>query len=432
MAEVIRMPRMSDTMEEGNIVGWLKKVGEEVESGDILAEVETDKAVMELESFSDGHLLYIGVEEGAVPVNAIIAIIGDEGEDYKEALAAAEAEDGGSSAAPAASAEPAAAEATPAVEEAAPAVSSDDRVKASPLAKSMAKDAGVDLSTVVGSGENGRIVKKDVEDAISNKSAAPAAAPAAQNAPAAKPAPAKDPVVAFQAFSATAAGEAPEVVPVSSMRKVIAKRLAESKFTAPHFYLKAEIDMTNVWNDRKLINEVSPVKISFNDIITKAVAIALKQHPVINSYWLEDKIQYNKEVHVGIAVAIEDGLVVPVVKHTNLKTLSQLSVEIKDLAKKAKGRKLGAAEMSGGTFTISNLGMFDITEFTAIINPPESCILAVGGIKERPVIKDGEVKAARMMRVSLSCDHRTVDGASGAAFLQTLKTLLENPVTLLV
>ena len=431
MAEVIRMPRMSDTMEEGNIVGWLKKVGDEVESGDILAEVETDKAVMELETYSDGFLLYIGVEEGAVPVNSVIAVIGEEGEDYEAALKEAEAEDGGGSAPAAESKDSTPKEDTPAPVEA-EVVSVDDKVKASPLAKSMAKDAGIDISTIAGSGENGRVVKKDVEAAIAAPAAAPAPAATSAAAPAAKPAPPKDPVVAFQAFNSGDVSEAPEVVPVSSMRKVIAKRLAESKFSAPHFYLKAEIDMTNVWNDRKTINAVSPVKISFNDIITKAVAIALKQHPSINSYWLEDKIQYNKDVHVGIAVAIEDGLVVPVVKHTNLKTLSQLSVEIKDLAKKAKGKKLGAKEMSGGTFTISNLGMFDIEEFTAIINPPESCILAVGGIKERPVIKDGEVAAARMMKVSLSCDHRTVDGAMGAAFLQTLKTLLENPVTLLV
>ena len=426
MAEIIRMPRMSDTMEEGNIVGWLKQVGDAVESGDVLAEVETDKAVMELETYEEGTLLYIGVEEGSVPVNSIIAIIGEEGEDYKAILAEAEAGGGDAPASESAPAEEAPAAAVQ--EEAAP-VATADRVKASPLAKNIAKDAGIDISTLTGSGENGRVVRRDVESALT---AAPVAAPAAAPAPApAAPAKGKD-ALAYQPFEMGASSAGYTEEKVSSMRKVIAKRLSESKFTAPHFYLKAEVNMATVWDARKQINEVSPVKISFNDIIVKAVSVALKQHSVINSYWLEDKIRYNNDVHVGVAVAIEDGLVVPVVKNSNLKTLSQLSSEIKDLAKKAKGKKLGAAEMSGGTFTISNLGMFDIEEFTAIINPPESCILAVGGIKEKPVVEGGEIKIGRMMKLSLSCDHRTVDGAQGAAFLQTLKTLLENPVTLLV
>lgn len=429
MAEVIRMPRMSDTMEEGNIVGWLKKVGDTVESGDILAEVETDKAVMELETYNEGVLLYIGVQEGPVAVNSIIAVIGEAGEDFQAAIDA----DSGSSSE---TSKPAEAPVEASKGSSAPvettSVSNEERVKASPLAKNVAKEAGVDISSINGSGENGRIVRKDVEAAIAggSKSATPSSAPAPVAAPA--KAEVNKNAFAFESFAMGAQSAGFEDVPVSSMRKVIAKRLSESKFSAPHFYLKAEIDMSAVWEARTQINTIAPVKISFNDIIVKAVAIALKQHKNINSYWLTDKIRYNNDVHVGVAVAIEDGLVVPVVKFANMKTLSQLSSEIKDLAGKAKGKKLGAAEMTGSTFTISNLGMFDIEEFTAIINPPESCILAVGGIKEKPIVKDGQITTGKMMKVSLSCDHRTVDGAMGAAFLQTLKTLLESPITLLV
>lgn len=436
MAEVIRMPRMSDTMEEGNIVAWLKEEGEEVESGETLAEVETDKATMELDSYSDGVLLHIAVKEGAVPINGVIAVIGEEGEDWKAALEAAEGEGSSNGTAEVteekvASPEPVAA--TPAAESSAPAAD-DRRVKASPLAKSMAKEAGIDLGQVNGSGDNGRIVKKDIEAAIEQRSSAPAAAPAPAPAapaqPATAPAAVEGPKVTPFAFNA--GGPNFEDTPVSQMRKTIARRLGESKFSAPHFYLTVEIDMAKAMQLRKQLNEVAPTKISFNDLVIKAVAAALRLHPAVNSSWLGDTIRTNHDVNIGVAVAVDEGLLVPVVRYADIKTLSQINAEVRELAGKAKNRKLGLDEMQGNTFTISNLGMFGIEEFTAIINPPDSCILAVGTIVEKPVVKDGEIQIGHKMKVTMSCDHRVVDGATGAQFLQTLQGILEDPIRLLV
>ncbi|MCB9273354.1 MAG: pyruvate dehydrogenase complex dihydrolipoamide acetyltransferase [Lewinellaceae bacterium] len=428
MAEVIRMPRMSDTMEEGNIVNWLKNEGDAVESGETLAEVETDKATMELDSYFDGVLLHIAVKEGPVPIDGIIAVIGEAGEDWKKAIAEAEGNGNGSGETEKAPSEP-----TETVKEAAPAPASatpspaagdDKRVKASPLARSMAKESGVDIGSVSGSGDGGRIVKRDVEAYIEEQKSAPQ--PAAQPAAPATEAPAVTPFV----FST---GEANyEEKPISQMRKTIARRLAESKFTAPHFYLALEIDMGRAIQVRQRLNEVSPVKISFNDLVVKAVAASLRQHPAVNSSWLGDKIRYNKDVHIGVAVAVEDGLLVPVIRYADMKSLSQINTEVKGLAGLAKVRKLQPEQMQGNTFTISNLGMFGIEEFTAIINPPDSCILAVGGIIEKPVVKDGQIVVGNMMKVTLSCDHRTVDGATGAQFLQTLRGILEDPIRLLV
>ncbi len=427
MAEVIRMPRMSDTMEEGVIVGWLKKVGDSLEPGDVLAEVETDKATMELESFQEGTLLYIGVEEGPVPVNGILAVIGEEGEDYKSALAAAE---NGSTSSEAKedsnenkeSATPAEPEVAAAAEQ--PAANNNSRVKASPLAKKIAQDSGLDLTTINGSGDNGRIVKKDVEAYLKQPSA-PASAPAAKPAEEAK-----GPAVAPFTFSGN--GQEAEEVPVSQMRKVIARRLGESKFSAPHFYLTIEVEMSKAMATRKQLNEISPTRISYNDLVVKSCAVALRQHPAINSSWLGDKIRINKEINVGVAVAVPDGLLVPVIRHADMKSLSQINVEVKELAGKAKEKRLQPDQMQGNTFTISNLGMFDIDEFTAIINPPDACIMAVGSIAEKPIVKDGELAVGNIMKLTLSCDHRVVDGASGARFLQTVKSMLEDPIRLLV
>ncbi|TXB59404.1 pyruvate dehydrogenase complex dihydrolipoamide acetyltransferase [Phaeodactylibacter luteus] len=436
MAEVIRMPRMSDTMEEGNIVSWLKAEGDEVEAGETLAEVETDKATMELDSYFDGVLLHIAVKEGPVPINGVIAVIGEEGEDWKAAIESSG--DGGE--APAAEQQEGAAEeaAAPVQEEsskpAAPSSDDDQRVKASPLARSMAKDAGIDLSAIAGSGDGGRIVKRDVEEAISQQQAAPQpkAQPAApQSAPAAAPQ-TEAAVPNVPEFSISASGDNYEDQPVSQMRKTIARRLGESKFSAPHFYLTVEINMGNAIQVRKRINEVAPTKISFNDLVVKACAVALRKHPAINSSWLGDKIRLNKDVNVGVAVAVEDGLLVPVIRFADMKSLSQINTEVKTLAGKAKSRKLSTDEMTGNTFTISNLGMFGIEEFTAIINPPDACILAVGGIIQKPIVKDGELAVGNMMKVTLSCDHRVVDGATGAQFLQTVKEILEDPIRILV
>lgn len=421
MAEVIRMPRMSDTMEEGNIVGWLKKVGDAVEPGDVLAEVETDKATMELESYHEGVLLYIGVKEGPVPVNAILAVIGEEGEDYKAALAA---EEEAQSSAPVEQTEVAEVEVeTPAAAVATPASTEEKRLKASPLAKKMASEAGVDISKVAGTGDSGRIVKRDIESFLQSKPTAPTVTPAAT--PEAIP-------PAVPAFNLNGSGDNFEDIPVSQMRKTIARRLGESKFSAPHFYLTVEINMDAAIKARAEINELSPVRISFNDIVVKACAVALRQHPAINSSWLGDKIRRNGNINIGVAVAVDEGLLVPVIRHADMKSLSQIKVEIKELAGKAKDRKLQPDEMQGNTFTISNLGMFDIEEFTAIINTPDSCILAVGSIVEKPIVKNGELAIGNMMKVTLSCDHRVVDGASGAQFLQTLKGILEAPIRLLV
>ncbi len=450
MAEVIKMPRMSDTMEEGNIVSWLKEEGDSVEPGETLAEVETDKATMELDSYFEGVLLHIAVREGTVPIDGVIAVIGEEGEDWKAAIAAA---NGNGAAAPAAAdeAEPTEAKQEPKQEKpadtpAAEATTGEDegRIKASPLARSMAKEAGIDISSVEGSGDNGRVVKRDVEAAMEQAPAAKTSAPAApapaqpaaapkQAAPQLSPSPAvQEPQPQVAAFYGGSSEDSYVDTPVSQMRKVIARRLGESKFSAPHFYLKADINMGKVWDLRKQLNEVAPVKLSFNDLVIKACAAALRKHPVINSSWMTDHIRQNNHVNIGVAVAVEDGLLVPVIRHADMKSLSQINVEVKNLAGKAKNKKLQPQEMAGNTFTISNLGMFGVDEFTAIINPPDACILAVGGIIDKPIVEDGRIVPARIMRVTLSCDHRVVDGASGAHFLNTLKEVLENPINLMV
>jgi len=434
-ATVIRMPALSDTMTEGVINKWNFKVGDTVKSDDSLADVETDKATMEVVGYEAGTLLYIGPKEGeAAPVNGIIAIVGKAGTDITPLLSDDEA-------APAAKAEEApAAEAAPAEAESdspADATASDDsRVKASPLARKIAKEKGINLNDVKGSAEGGRIIKKDVEEYVpAAKSAAPApvaatSAPAAAPAETSAPAPAAKPAPA--PLPAYTGEEKYTEKPVSQMRKVISKRLSESLFTAPHFYVTMSIDMDQAIAARTRINDVSPVKISFNDFVLKACAVALKQHPAINSSYLGDKIRTNEHVHIGVAVAVDEGLLVPVVRFADGKSLSRISAEVKDFAQRAKAKKLQPADWEGSTFTISNLGMFGVEEFTAIINTPDACILAVSGIQQVPVVKNGAVVPGNVMKVTLSCDHRVVDGATGAAFLQTLKSLLEEPVRLLI
>lgn len=415
MAEVIRMPRMSDTMEEGNIVGWLKQEGDRVEPGETLAEVETDKATMELDSYTEGVLLHIAVKSGTVPIDGVIAVIGQPGEDWQALLAApAAAAAAPIETAPVAATVETATVAAPAASPAA--VASDSRTKASPLAKSVAREAGVDISQITGTGDNGRIVKRDVEAFLESKPA-----PAAAVAEPVHPQPTSTPAV-----------DQYEDLPLSQMRKTIARRLSESKFSAPHFYLTMEIDMANASDWRRRINEVAPVKVSFNDLVIKAVAAALRQHPMINASWLGDRIRLNHEINIGVAVAVEEGLLVPVIKNADAKSLSQINTEVKGYAAKAKDKKLQPQEMQGNTFTISNLGMFGIDEFTAIINPPDACILAVGAIVEKPVVRGGQLEVGQLMKVTLSCDHRVVDGAKGAQFLQSLKGILENPILLLV
>ncbi|QNE38858.1 pyruvate dehydrogenase complex dihydrolipoamide acetyltransferase [Hymenobacter sp. NBH84] len=440
-ATVIRMPKMSDTMTEGTIAAWLKKVGDKVKSGDVLAEVETDKATMELDNYEDGTLLYIGPKEGeAIPVDGVLAVIGEEGADV-EALISGKSGGEAESVQPASDVKsegPAGANAAPTPEVPQTANANGGRIFASPLAKNIAKDKGIDLSQVKGSGDNGRIIQRDVENFQPSAAAQPAAAPAAQPAaapqatPAAAPA-AEAPKAAPAPAPAPAAAEGTYTdTPVSQMRKVIARRLSESLFTAPHFYLTMEILMDKAMETRVKLNELSPVKLSFNDMVIKACAVALKQHPVINSSWLGDKIRQNKVVNIGVAVAVDEGLLVPVVRNADGKGMSQIATEVKELAGKAKSKKLQPAEWEGSTFTISNLGMFGIDEFTAIINPPDACILAVGGIKQTAVVKDGELVIGNVMKVTLSCDHRVVDGAAGAAFLQTVKSLLEDPLRMLI
>lgn len=419
-ATVIRMPLLSDTMTEGKIVAWNKKVGDVVKSDDVLAEVETDKATMEVIGYADGTLLYIGVKEGeAAKVNGIIAIVGKAGTNVDAILAAENAapaaQNGSAAPAPAATAADAApaAAATPA----AAGNNTDGRIKASPLAKKLAEEKGIDISQVPGSGDGGRIIKKDVDSFVPAAKAAPAAqGGAAPAAPAFVP----------------AGQEGFNDIPLTKMRQVIAKRLSESKFNAPHFYLKIDVTMDKAMEARKAINEISPVKISFNDMVIKASAMALRLHPDVNSSWMGDFIRQNQHVHIGSAVAIEDGLIVPVIRFADQKTLSQIASEAKGLYDKAKNKKLQPQEFSGNTFSISNLGMLGIDEFTAIINPPDSAILAVGGIKETAIVEKGQVKIANIMKLTLSCDHRSVDGAVGARFLATLKGYLENPVTMLV
>jgi pyruvate dehydrogenase E2 component (dihydrolipoamide acetyltransferase) len=417
MAEVVKMPRLSDTMEEGTVAQWHKKIGDRVEEGDLLAEIETDKATMEFEAFQEGTLLHIGVEEGnTAPVESILAILGEEGEDISALLDGAadggdtdkeeaDAQEEGSSS------EVAASEPTQTPE---PQTANEGRIKASPLARKLAEDKGVDLSQVKGSGEGGRIVKRDIDEF--------------------KPAEVKEeaPVVNMASAGAAPEGMSYEELPVSQMRKTIARRLSESKFSAPHFYLTLDIDMDRAIEARKKLNELSDTKISFNDLVIKAAAVALQDHPVINSSWAGDKIRRNKDINIGMAVAVDEGLLVPVIRHANTKGLSSINKEAKEFAAKARDKKLQPEEWEGNTFTISNLGMFGIEEFTAIINAPDSCIMAVGGIKQVPVVKDGAVVPGNVMKVTLSCDHRVVDGASGAAFLQTFKGILEDPLRMLL
>ncbi len=426
MAEVVRMPKMSDTMTEGVVAKWHKNVGDSIKSGDLVAEIETDKATMEFESFQEGVLLYRGVDEGkAAPVNGILAILGEKGEDYKKLLEEELAKD--KEAAKEVKAEaPVKAQAKPesvaaanppkqADTAAAPVAmpihsnnGEDARIKASPLAKKLAMEKGIDLTRIMGSGEGGRVVKRDVDWF--------------------KP----GTFVASQSVMAGAVTtESYNEVQVSQMRKTIARRLAESKFTAPHFYLTMEINMDRCMDARESINAVSGSKISFNDFVLKATAAALRQHPKVNSAWLDDRIRYNHHINIGVAVAVEEGLLVPVVRFADSKTLSQISGEVREYAKKAKDKKLQPADWEGNTFTISNLGMYGIEEFTAIINPPDACILAVGSIKPVPELKDGQLRNKHVMKVTLSCDHRVVDGVTGSEFLQTLKGFLENPVVLL-
>jgi pyruvate dehydrogenase E2 component (dihydrolipoamide acetyltransferase) len=405
MAEVVNMPRLSDTMTEGVVAKWHKNVGDQVSEGDLLAEIETDKATMEFESFQEGFLLHIGVAEGAkAPVDSILAILGEKGEDITELLKAESA--------PEPKKEEPAKEApkavdTPKVEEvkvSAPittktketAVESNGKAIASPLARKLADERNINLSLVKGTGDAGRIVKRDIDN-YSGGNSAPSV-------------------------------ERYTEVEVSQMRKVIAQRLGESKFTAPHFYLTCEINMDKTIEARKAINTVSPLKISFNDMIVKATSMALQEHPQVNSSWLGDRIRFNEHIHIGVAMAIEDGLLVPVVRFANNKRLSEISSEVKEYGVRAKAKKLQPEDWEGNTFTISNLGMFDIEEFTAIINPPDACILAVGSIVEKPIVKNGEIVIGNTLKVTLSCDHRVVDGVVGSKFLGTLKGYLENPV----
>jgi pyruvate dehydrogenase E2 component (dihydrolipoamide acetyltransferase) len=427
MEEVVLMPRLSDTMTEGVIAGWNKNVGDTVKKGDVLAEIETDKATMELESYKNGKLLFQGAKKGEkIAVNDLLAIIGEEGKvDVDKIVAAAKA---GSGQAPSASSQQSQAAQKQETAQPATAVhepvgaeqhSTNGRVKASPLAKKLAAEKGIDINKLSGSGDGGRIVKADID------SYKPAAATTA--------APSGEKKATIPTFAPIVSGqEAYTDIPNSQIRNIIAKRLAESKFSAPHFYLTMEINMDNAMTARTHLNEASPVKISFNDLVVKACALALRQHPAVNSSWMGDKIRRYQHIHVGIAVAIEDGLIVPVIRFADQKTLPQIAAESKELSGKARNKKLQPNEFSGNTFTISNLGMMDIDEFTAIINPPDSCIMAVGRIKEIVVKKGEGFGVSNVMKVTLSCDHRSVDGATGAAFLQTVKKLLENPITMLL
>ena len=431
--EVVIMPRLSDTMTEGVIAGWNKNIGDAVKKGDVLAEIETDKATMDLESYRDGILLFQGAQPGEkVQVNDLLCIVGAEGFEITAIIASAKQGGTKVAAAPeqsvaAAASAPVAAVAAPAA--AAPQVVNEGRIIASPLAKKLAAEKGIDLKYVKGSADNGRIVKSDVDNYTPTAAPAPvsAAAPAdTTTAPFEKAAPVVAP------FN-PGAGEGFTDHANSQMRKVIAKRLGESKFSAPHFYLKMEVNMDNAMAARPQMNEVSPAKISFNDILIKASAMALRKHPAVNSSWMGDFIRTYEHIHIGMAVAVPDGLIVPVIRFADQKSLSQIAAEAKELGGKAKSKKLQPNEFSGNTFTISNLGMMDIDEFTAIINPPDSCILAVGKIKEE-VYRNaaGEFGVRNIMKLTLSCDHRSVDGSVGAAFLQTLKSYLENPVMMLV
>lgn len=438
MAEVILMPKLSDTMTEGVVAEWHKKVGDDVESGELLAEIETDKATMEFESFYDGKLLHIGIEKGATaPVNDVLAIIGEEGEDV-DAILKEHQKDGGddksdskeeakseskeeeeeveeekeSKPEPKKESKPSS-DSKPAPQQQSTTSNDGSRIFASPLAKKMAKEKGIDLANVKGTGENGRIVMRDIENYV----------------------PYDRPEGSTQAPAVTRGAAMEESYTdenVSQMRKTIAKRLAESKFTAPHFYLTLDIDMDNAIAARKAVNAQDGVKISFNDMVIKACAVALRKHPAVNSAWMGDKIRRNDHVHIGVAVAVEEGLLVPVVRFADSKGLMTIGAEVKEYAQKAKDKKLQPQDWEGNTFTISNLGMYGIEEFTAIINPPDSCIMAIGGIKQVPVVKDGQVVPGNVMKVTLSCDHRVVDGVTGSEFLNTFKSYMENPMLMLV
>jgi pyruvate dehydrogenase E2 component (dihydrolipoamide acetyltransferase) len=432
MEEVILMPRLSDTMTEGVIASWHKKVGDAVKKGDVLADIETDKATMELESYKEGTLLHIGAQNGEkIAVNDLLAIIGDANKvDVQKIISASSGGAGtqnvetnaeGSQAAKgkkeSTTQQPSDAAQSPAQNN--QSSSENGRIKASPLAKKIAAEKGIDITQVSGTGDGGRIVKKDIDNfkpSDSGERSRTMETPGTERSRSTQPAG----QVSF------------EDVPVSQMRKIIAKRLAESKFSAPHFYLTMSIDMDKAVESRAKLNDVSKVKISFNDMVLKACAIALKQHPKVNSSWMGDKIRFNHHVNIGVAVAVEEGLLVPVVRFADSKSLSQIAAEVKEYAQKAKDKKLQPADWEGNTFTISNLGMFGIEEFTAIINPPDACILAIGAIKQIPVVKNGAVVPGNIMKVTLSCDHRVVDGATGSAFLQTLQGLLEEPLRMLV
>ncbi len=427
MAEIVRMPKLSDTMSEGVVAEWHKKVGDKVESGELLAEIETDKATMEFESFQDGVLLHIGVEKGkAAPVDSILAILGEKGEDVEKIIKEdkenqKKSEDEESDRNEEKSSENKETKSEPAKKErksepAKPAASSsrkaevvtsaavagsngEDRLKASPLARKMAEEKGINLAVLRGTGESGRVVKRDIEQ---------------------------------YSGSSISGIESHEDFEISSMRKTIARRLAESKFTAPHFYLTIDLDMDNAIAARESINKaIEPVKVSYNDLVVKASAMALREHPQVNASWTDDYLRFYKHIHVGVAVAVDEGLLVPVVRFADGKTLTQIGSEVKHFAEKARNKKLQPEDWEGNTFTISNLGMFGIEEFTAIINPPDSCIMAVGAIRQVPVVKNGQVVPGNRMKVTLSCDHRVVDGAVGSAFLNTFKTYMENPVVML-
>jgi len=422
MAEVINMPRLSDTMEEGTLAKWFKKVGDTVKEGEILAEIETDKATMEFESFYDGVLLHIGIDEGSTaPVDSIIAIIGSKGEDISEIV---------NNDTPIVKEEPAPIvkeEPAPVVkEELAPIVKeepapvakeqlkpvsiiniSNDRILISPLAKKLADEKGIDISAITGSGDNGRIIKRDIDSFKTSN---------------------------YSQFSQPRPHltESSYETQNSTMRKAIAKRLADSKFSAPHYYLNIELEMDNIISFRKQFIQTQNIKISYNDIIAKAVSLSLAKHPKVNSRWYDDKIIFNEHVHLGVAVAVDDGLIVPVVKFSNSKDLPQINTEIKDFAERAKNKKLSPSEIEGSTFTISNLGMFGIESFTSIINQPNSAILSIGAIVQKPIVKNNEVVVGNTMKLTLACDHRTVDGATGSLFLKTLKEYIENPVSILI
>ncbi|MBL7702579.1 MAG: pyruvate dehydrogenase complex dihydrolipoamide acetyltransferase [Ferruginibacter sp.] len=417
-AKEIRMPLLSDTMTEGKIVAWSKKVGDFVKADDVLAEVETDKATMEVVGYEEGTLLYTGVEAGsAAKVNEIIAIVGKEGTDVSAYVAAEKSGGNANGQQTEAPQQEVSNEKQETLHEKQETDTTNGRVKASPLAKKLAADKGIDISKVSGSGDGGRVTKKDVDGYV----------PAAAQTPAA----AKTPAVVANPVGGSGV-EGHTDIPLTQMRKVIARRLGESKFSAPHFYLTMEINMDNAMAARTQLNELSPVKISFNDFVIKAVALSLRQHPNVNSSWMNDFIRMNHHIHIGSAVATPDGLIVPVIRFADQKTLSQIAAEAKELYGKAKDKKIQPNEFTGNTFTISNLGMMDIEEFTAIINPPDSAILAVGRIKETVVKKGDGFGVSNFMKLTMSCDHRTVDGAVGAAFLQTLKKYLENPVTMLL